>query len=244
MEEKAKEIIAVFIKVPAARIDQDTVIDRAAVKSSILLHRMYARLSEEGISVDNYSEIRTFGDLLRNMAGNAAASPEIKATFQGYSGPAFGLNGGIGIDIEEFSAFPRTNDFRREEFYKMNFTASEIAYCILQPDPYASFAGLFCVKEAIVKADGQLRSRPFHDIGISHTPEGKPAYPGFHLSISHTGNFAAAVAAVVQNDSSGNKVAELSLEPEAPKGKASSPGLIGWLALLCSVLALILHFLR
>ena len=88
---------------------------------------------------------------------------------------------GIGIDAEEISLMPATNDFRDHEFYTMNFAAAEIAYCILQPDSRASFAGLFAAKEAIVKADNSYKNKPFHTIFIDHLPGGKP----FHSAIQH-----------------------------------------------------------
>jgi 4'-phosphopantetheinyl transferase superfamily len=64
----------------------------------------------------------------------------------------------------------------------------------LQPDPPASFAGLFAAKEAIVKADNQYKNKPFHSIGIDHLPGGKPVHPPFEISITHTDSLAIAVA--------------------------------------------------
>ncbi|HVU54288.1 MAG TPA: 4'-phosphopantetheinyl transferase superfamily protein, partial [Puia sp.] len=138
MEDKIKDIISVFIKVPSDQIGPATAIGRTVVKNSILLHRMYARLQEEGIVVDNYSQIQTFSDLLGRAGANgngrapgeeagglyeaAPAAVQVVGTRQG--------GASIGVDIEEIAAFPVTHDFRKEEFYKMNFSPSEIAYCI------------------------------------------------------------------------------------------------------------------
>jgi phosphopantetheinyl transferase (holo-ACP synthase) len=228
-EEKIREIVAPFIKLPAEQIGAGTVIDRSAVQSSILLHRMYARLAEEGLTVGNYTTIRVFGDLLQKPE----AGPEMPVVIQPETA---GGNAGIGIDIEEVSALPRATDFRREAFYIQNFTPAEISYCILQPDPYESFAGLFSAKEAIVKADERLRGRMFNSLPIGHSPEGKPLFPGFALSISHAGGMAVAVA-----------VPETGVLPAAPHSVAAPAGRpagatswVGWLALLLAVLALIL----
>lgn len=240
MEEKIKEIVSAFTKVPVGDIGPATLVDRQAVKSSILLHRMYARLAEEGVVVENYTEIKTFSDLVgaRNgMAVNGQAA--ILPVASSIGTPGTHSSGGIGIDIEDVSALPRTHDFRKDEFYTMNFTASEIAYCVLQPDPYASFAGLFCVKEAIVKADGRHRPRSFNTIGITHDPEGRPSYPGFHLSISHTGGVAAAVAVPSKTEQS----QVVPLQPP-PSGQGKSTAWVSWLALLLSILAIILGFTR
>jgi phosphopantetheine--protein transferase-like protein len=138
---------------------------------------------------------------------------------------------GIGIDIEEVAALPRVADLRKETFYTQNFTPGEIAYCILQADPYTSLTGLFAVKEAIIKADGQYRNRPFHTMEIGHTAEGRPVFPGMGLSISHAGGMAVAVA-----------VAERApVVPIAPPAAArpASTAWITWIALLLAAAALL-----
>ena len=262
MEEKIKEIISVFTRIPAEQIGPATPIDRSVMKSSILLHRMYARLAEEGVVIENYQGIKNFGDLLRKTGGNGMATADrpsdgqatgqangqvTEAVFSAAvtaASPVAGAypEGGIGIDIEEVASLPRTNDYRKDAFYKMNFAATEIAYCILQPEPYASFAGLFAAKEAIVKADGGFRGRGFHTIVIGHTPEGKPVHPAFHLSISHAGNMAVAVA-VPSLRSAGDQQGAPAVAQEAlPRPKSS---LVLWLTLLSvalSVIALIIAF--
>jgi hypothetical protein len=121
----------------------------------------------------------------------------------------------------------------------MNFTPSEIAYCVLQPDPYASFAGLFSAKEAIIKADGRLRSRSFNSIGITHGSEGEPLYPGFHLSISHAGGVAVAVAIPVRSE-------QTTPPPQPLLPVRQSKGAVGisLLALAIAILAIILGFIR
>ncbi|HEY8970723.1 MAG TPA: 4'-phosphopantetheinyl transferase superfamily protein [Puia sp.] len=240
MEEKIKEIVSAFTKIPAGEIGPSTLVDRQTVKSSILLHRMYARLAEEGLVVENYSAVRTFGDLIGNrdqkgMNGAAVHAPAEAVTVVG--GVYADNTGSIGIDIEEMSSLPRVHDFRKDEFYTMNFTSSEIAYCVLQPDPYASFAGLFSAKEAIIKADGRLRSRSFNSIGITHGPEGEPLYPGFHLSISHAGGVAVAVAIPVRSE-------QTTLPPGQPVRQSRGAVGISLLALAIAILAIILGFIR
>ena len=97
MEEKIKGIISVFIKLPADQIGAGTPIDRSALQSSILLHRMYARLAEEGVRVENYVNIKVFGDLLQqqgNSAGNDPQPPGVMAPLSTNTGitatPAIG----------------------------------------------------------------------------------------------------------------------------------------------------------
>ena len=246
MEEKIKEIVAVFIRVPAEQIGHATPIDRRAVKSSIMLHRMYARLSEDGFIYRDYNSIRVFGDLLRMQTTAvqpaAAMQPTELPSPAGFPEESGGDPISMGIDIESAGNLPRATDFRREDFYKMNFSPQEIAYCILQADPYSSFAGLFAAKEALIKADASLRQVSFNQIVIGHTPEGRPVYPGFTLSIAHSDGVAVAVAArggnsiVLPQD-----IASATLSTHRTGG-AGSP--LVWLAVLLAAAALIIALSR
>lgn len=249
MEDKIRAIVATFIKVPAEQIADSTPIGRAALQSSILLHRMMARLGEEGLVVQDYAGIKVFGDLMRrqNGAGNSGNVPVLASPVSG--GGSNGSDPGVGIDIEEIAALPRVDDFRKEAFYTENFTPAEIAYCILQGDPYASLAGLFAVKEAIVKADGQFRHRPFNSFGIGHSPEGRPELAGFSLSISHAGGMAVAVAV---RDGAGTGPGAKGAAADAGEGavareravaaagKPASMAWVAWIALLMAAAALLL----
>ncbi|HTR30461.1 MAG TPA: 4'-phosphopantetheinyl transferase superfamily protein [Puia sp.] len=226
MEEKIREIISVFIKVPPDQIVESTPIDRRAVQSSILVHRMYARLGEAGFVVDDYAGIAVFGDLMRKQ-GSAGSATSIVVPAPGGEEED---SQGVGIDMEEVAALPRADDLRKEEFYVRNFTPGELAYCILQPDPYASLTGLFAVKEAIVKADGRYRNRPFNMIGIGHSPQGRPIFPGFRLSISHAGGMAVGMAVRDGEDSRAEYRERYAFAP--PAGRKAGPARVGWLQLL------------
>lgn len=237
MEEKIKEIVSTYIKVPADQIGAGTPIGRSALGNSILMHRMYARLGEEGVVVSDYAEINVFGDLMRKQGEGEGERLFSNPTKQA---PGTGTTG-VGIDMEEVAALPRVDDLRKESFYTQNFTPCEIAYCILQADPYASLAGLWAAKEAIAKADGQYRNRPFNTVEIGHTAEGKPEFAGMGLSISHAGGMAVAVAV------RGGARAAASMDLSAPPPKAAAPASrpaftswITWMALLLAAAALLL----
>jgi len=238
MEEKIREIVSVFIKVPAAQIGENTPVDRKALQSSILLHRMYARLGEEGIVVDDYAGIKVFGDLLRRQGASGEPAAVSFSGMHPQNGDGSGTPG-IGIDMEEVAGLPHVADLRTESFYTQNFTPAEIAYCILQSDPYASLTGLFAAKEAIVKADGPYRGRSFQTMEIGHTAEGKPVFPGFGLSISHAGGMAVAVA--IRDGAGAAQQASALSGPQAPApaGKSVSTAWITWMALLLAAAALL-----
>lgn len=246
MDNKIKDIVSVFIKVPAEQISHNTIIDRTSVSSSITLHRMYAKLAEEGIVVPDYWNIQKFATLLERVNGNGVSSSPVVESVptNGYAFPANEntTESAVGIDMEEVDAMPKANDFREAEFYKMNFAATEIAHCILQPNPYASFAGLFAAKEAIVKANNSNRNKPFSAIIIEHDPEGKPTYAGYSLSVSHTNNMAVAVAVQIRGDLLPGKTND---QPAAPP--PAGQGMLKWLVIftfLLSLAALIISLLK
>lgn len=196
-DEKIKNIISGYIKKPADDINAQTIIDRSAVANSILLHRMYASLQKDGIVIDNYLDIKTYGSLLQRLTGKR--EPHVTSVSQLAASDydednAANTSATVGIDIEDIALMPRVNDFREDAFYTMNFSSSEIAYCILQSNPLASFAGLFAAKEAIVKADNAYKNKLFNTIIIEHLPWGKPVHPYFQLSISHSPTAAVGMA--------------------------------------------------
>jgi phosphopantetheine--protein transferase-like protein len=201
-----KEIISQFLQVDANSITANTLINRQALKSSIFLHRMYGKLADAGFVVADYSNINSFGELLEKLEGKSQ-NPRVEeqqfdnlTTQQSPNTQYLIPNTQIGIDIEQVSALPKTIDFRNEGFYTDNFSEKEIAYCILQPNAYASFAGLFAAKEAIVKANNQYKNSKFNQLVITHNELGKPTFEGVNISISHTNDSAVAVAVLIETN--------------------------------------------
>lgn len=198
-----KEILAQFLQIDVNTITKDTLINRQALKSSIFVHRMYAKLADEGFIVNDYSSINTFGELEENLSGKNQ-NPKFEnnnSTIQQFNSQTNSQvsipNIQIGIDIEQISSLPKTNDFRNERFYTDNFSEKEISYCILQSNVYDSFAGLFAAKEAIVKANNQYMNIKYNQLVITHSSSGKPAFIDMDISISHTENTVVAVAIFV-----------------------------------------------
>lgn len=242
MEQKVKEIVAEYIKIPIEEISESTIIDRSKVSSSIVLHRLYAKLAEEGYKVDNYSNITTLGNLLQQNKISSVSnviSKDIYAGNQNYKLSNLNSNEvmGIGIDIEHISAMPIVNDFREDAFYKMNFSAAEISYCILQSNPYASFAGLFAAKEAIVKANNSYKSQPFNTIVIEHLEDGKPFHNHYQLSISHTNDLAICVAVLSIGKSNETNI------PTPSPAFVKSNNIAIWLALISILISSIAIYL-
>ncbi|MDR0929604.1 MAG: holo-ACP synthase [Oscillospiraceae bacterium] len=115
---------------------------------------------------------------------------------------------GIGIDLCEV---PRMREaLKRENFLPRFFTEAEQAYILGRGAGAAqSLAGHFAAKEAALKALGCGIALPLKDIAVAHEASGAPRFVltgqalarmaelggrAMHLSITHTGEMAAAVA--------------------------------------------------
>lgn len=102
------------------------------------------------------------------------------------------------------------------------FTAAERAHCASRPDPDASLTGLFCAKEAFIKALSSMGGAPagsFPQIEVVHGPAGQPRLR-LHgavadwcrernilpdLSISHTGDLVGAVVVLLARPTTGEE---------------------------------------
>lgn len=193
--EDLKKIIAVFIKDDPESISDNTLINSKVIPGSILLHRMYAAINKAGYNVKNYSNINTYGELIASIDGKSIDIVNYSTTPVPAGGEAkVKDNSLIGVDIESIDNLPLTNDFREHEFYTDNFSVEEIAYSLLKPNPYETFAGLFSAKEALCKVNDDLRDWPFNKINIRHDETGKPIFQDYSISISHSNNYSVAVA--------------------------------------------------
>ncbi|MGH6812902.1 MAG: hypothetical protein ACREDM_11370 [Methylocella sp.] len=137
----------------------------------------------------------TIGSLLEGRSALVQITPV--AADGGPPGSAVaGLHGskGLGLEIENIAALPDAEDYALHEFYRANFTPSEIAYCIKQPALKAAFQGLLAAKRAVIKS-GAASDSPEgpQNVEIGFDGEGRPTYPGCLLSISDTGTIAAAI---------------------------------------------------
>jgi holo-[acyl-carrier protein] synthase len=105
----------------------------------------------------------------------------------------------VGLDIVEIKRV-RALANRNPHFLDRVFTAEEIAYCRGKKLQWQHFAVRFAAKEAVWKAldDGGVALR---DISVSRDERGKPGVllkgkplKGYSLSLTHTEEYAAAVA--------------------------------------------------
>ncbi len=194
--EDVKKTIAVFINKSPEEITPETLINKKAIQGSILIHRMYAKLSQNGYKVDDYSNIDTYGQLVSLLNGEnpVSKSLDVKSNYDNTKHSGEDPMSKLGVDIECIANLPVADDIREDKFYTDNFTSAEISYSLLKEKPYQTLAGLFCAKEALCKVNNSLIGLPFNAIEISHTDAGKPLYPEYALSISHTDDYAIAIA--------------------------------------------------
>jgi len=103
-------------------------------------------------------------------------------------------NCNVGIDIEHAVNMPDAIDYWEDEFYKSNFTNTEIAHCTAKDDPKESFAGIYACKEAILKSDAGLKLSAFRELEIKFDDAGRPSCVGWSVSISHSNGICIAIA--------------------------------------------------
>ena len=105
--------------------------------------------------------------------------------------------GGVGIDVQYSSEFFQnvSIDLKTNDEITSLFTQKEIAYAETRIDPKLTLVGLFSLKEAMFKAGlVDERANNFSELEITHDSNGKPIFPGYQLSISHSKNLVVAVA--------------------------------------------------
>lgn len=121
----------------------------------------------------------------------------------------------IGVDIEDVDKFKTALRFS-SRFFSKTFSRPEIKYCMSKGEPAVHFAGTFAAKEALYKAVNRVKMGAVEmtDFRISHDKKGRPAvsYSGkshelesldMKVSISHTTEYAVAVALVMAKDKGG-----------------------------------------
>ena len=112
----------------------------------------------------------------------------------------------IGIDIENVERFKNLTHHLIERVY----TKNEVEYCNSHARAYMHFAGMWCAKEAVVKALNDL-NLAVSEIEILHKSNGAPyinitdklkqyfkgsGIKNIHISISHTDTLATAIAII------------------------------------------------
>jgi holo-[acyl-carrier protein] synthase len=124
---------------------------------------------------------------------------------------------GIGTDIVRISRVRRLAERFPRRIRGKIYTPDELSFCLSRTDAAPSLAGRFAAKDAVLKAlgTGWGRGARFIDIEIISTADGAPVIhlrgktaeiaenrgiTGWHVSISHDGDMALAVAVAEGGD--------------------------------------------
>ena len=118
-----------------------------------------------------------------------------------------------GIDIVDNNRIKKILLTRRDSFYNRIFTDSEIQYVVDKNHDYKTVAGLFSVKESIIKGIGTgIGKISFKDVEIYHDKFGKPKVKfnklndflkdinNIEISITHEKDYAVSIAIVNWKD--------------------------------------------
>jgi holo-[acyl-carrier protein] synthase len=122
---------------------------------------------------------------------------------------------GIGLDLVKIARIHALTERWQERFLQRLYTDEERRYCFRRATPYASLAGRFAVKEAVLKALGTGWSAGIRwvDIQVLNDENGKPTakisgrlkallneagVTGIHISLSHDADYAIAEAVLTR----------------------------------------------
>ncbi len=168
--------------------------------SSAQRARFNAWLHERGIQVQDQrlSGEFTIAELIGEGAAASAPAPEATSPLPATAASAM-LPIEVGLDIQSVAELTdgiNLLDLKGDSQMTRLFTASELSYAQARPSPAETVAGLFAAKEAIRKSMGGPAWTPEQFRGIEVLPDegGRPTFPGFAVSISHSGGMAAAIA--------------------------------------------------
>jgi phosphopantetheine--protein transferase-like protein len=167
-----------------------------------------------------------------------------------------------GIDIQNVDDLPGAEDYREDDFYKLAFSPTEIAYCLLQENHRMHFAARWCAKEALKKCDAAYLDVEMSAIEMVNPGSGAPYLAGrlngkavrlpFAVSVSHTSSAVVAIVIkaapqLVSPVSEGHVTEAETPRGDSPPEQASQAGsglsLLVFSALVLAVWALIRTFL-
>lgn len=184
--------------------------------SSLMTDRLRSELNKIGVQWDGHPVL--LSQIESKETGVNDEVPSVRRPTENHGETLISM----GTDIQCIDEFPISKDFWREQFYTDNFKDSEIAYATSKEHPIETFAGIYCAKEAIFKANNQI---PRAEIEIYYKG-GKPSYEEFSLSISHSESYAVATALQLNSVQRLLRGGEASLKQSTASSKEIEPVVI------------------
>ncbi len=118
---------------------------------------------------------------------------------------------GLGVDIEQISRLKRSME--NPHFLEKCFTPAEREYILSKANAAQSAAGIFCAKEAFMKAMGAgIGTFSLQDMEVRHEKSGRPVFAltgrakeelrgaDVLVSIAHTGDLATAQVLIIEKE--------------------------------------------
>jgi holo-[acyl-carrier protein] synthase len=200
-----KTIVAEMAKVDPAQIGPAFSLQSPAFATSLKKAVLVASIRRNlGVDCMRAALAKDFAELESMVQGGG--SPEVMPLQPAAPTPApveapTGLS--CGIDLELVSSLPSAPDYRTHDFYVLNFTEAERAYCSAQAEPRMHFAARWAAKEALRKCDPSLSAEPFSAVEVVREASGRTfiqrrvrgaaARLPHAVSLTHTAQMAAAV---------------------------------------------------
>jgi holo-[acyl-carrier protein] synthase len=173
----------------------------ASIRRNLGVDCMRAALAKDFAELEEMVKTAAAGAC--GLPGGLAAAPPARPSVAPL--PTQAQAGGLscGIDLELVESLPAAPDYRTHDFYVLNFTAEERAYCSAQDNPRMHFAARWAAKEALRKCDPLWIAEPFGGIEVvregpgrtffQRRSSGAPARLPHALSLTHTAQMAAAI---------------------------------------------------
>lgn len=189
------EYISRLLNKPVNELEKIDIALSSAQKS-----RLHSWLVGNGISF-NESVLQskfTVDKLLGNAEENSIKSHPQEPSSQ--SSQLYGLGVQIGVDMQRIDElFPEGMPFdpKSDDGLAQIFTDKELSYAQSKANPEEVLTGIFCAKEAVQKASQLII--PLNEIEVLPDGSGQPKTKDFAISISHSGEYALAIAMYTSN---------------------------------------------
>jgi phosphopantetheinyl transferase (holo-ACP synthase) len=165
--------------------DDDTIRLSSAQTARVV---MWAQKNSFVLDIHQIRHVFTLSSLAQPTTG--AVSTGLQKTRPVPEGKAEMIR--LGNDIQRVAELFPDNESIESVALEKFFTKYEIAYAKATENPKVTLAGLFSLKESLVKAGASHTT--YLDLEITHDKSGAPVFYGFLVSISHSGNYASSVA--------------------------------------------------
>jgi phosphopantetheine--protein transferase-like protein len=179
-----RSVVARFFNGAKSEVAETFVFSAERLQGSVARATLRAALKRvAGVDLPASLIANTYGQLLNQatppekteLAGSANSGLATNETASEPAGDSLRDTTVIGIDIEHSDSLPWSGEPGSDAFYVENFTTSEIAHCLRQPNPRLFFCGLWSAKEAAIKCGQEFASLRPKDIEIIHDEKGRPA---------------------------------------------------------------------